>query len=234
MSRSTTGRSTKKRLSREEKKARTRTELLEAATRVFPRSGYHGTSVEEIAGEAGYSKGAVYSNFASKEDLFLAVFSEYVSTSLERADREVTTDRPLDEQARESAYLYTAAADERREWRILLMEFWVAASRDDDLRARLATHYADLRRDIAKVLKRRADEIGVRMRYPERVAAAALALNEGYMIQHVVDPGTMTKDVYADLLSMVFRALSALSAQTEAAELAARAVPTESAPVPSS
>jgi AcrR family transcriptional regulator len=204
-----------KRLNREEKKARTRSALLDAAARVFPRNGYHRTSVDEVAAEAGYSKGAVYSNFGSKEDLFLALFSEYVGKNLALADELISTDRPLDEQARESARLYATAADERREWRILLMEFWVAATRDSDLRRKLAAHYAGLREDLAKVLKRRADDLGLRMRFPERVAAAALALNEGYMIQHIVDPDEITRETYGDLLSLFFRALSALSARED-------------------
>jgi AcrR family transcriptional regulator len=200
-----------RRLSREEKKAQTRAALLEAAARVFPDHGYHGTSVDAVAAAAGFSKGAVYSNFASKEDLFLSVFSEYVSNNLFRADTSISTQRPLEEQARESARLYTEAADRRREWRILLMEFWVAATRDAELREKLAVHYARLRENIAAVVKRRAEEQGLRMRYPDRVAAAALALNEGYMIQHVIDPEQMTHETYGDLLSLFFGGLAALS-----------------------
>ena len=60
----------RKRLGRAEKKAATRAALLEAAARVFGRGGFYGASVEEIAEEAGFSRGAVYSNFESKEDLF--------------------------------------------------------------------------------------------------------------------------------------------------------------------
>jgi AcrR family transcriptional regulator len=216
--RATTKRPTRggKRLSREEKKARTRAALLGAAAKVFPRSGYHRTSLEEVAVEAGFSKGAIYSNFASKEDLFLAVFSEYVAESLLRADTGISTRRPLEEQARESARLYTQAADERREWRVLLMEFWVAATRDPELRAKLASHYARLRENIAVVVKRRADEQGLLMRYPDRVATAALALNEGYMIQHIIDPDRVTQETYGDLLSLFFGGLSALSEKADA------------------
>ena len=58
---------------RKQKQQRTRVELIEAAGRVFARRGYHGASVEEIAAEAGYTTGAVYSNFKGKEELFLAL-----------------------------------------------------------------------------------------------------------------------------------------------------------------
>jgi AcrR family transcriptional regulator len=66
----------RKRLSSAEKKAATRAALLEAAARVFGRGGFYGASVEEIAEEAGFSRGAVYSNFESKEDLFMTLLEE--------------------------------------------------------------------------------------------------------------------------------------------------------------
>ena len=67
--------SPKKRLTREESKARTRAELLRAARRLFLRNGFVSTSLADIADEAGLTKGAVYSNFESKEDLFLALLA---------------------------------------------------------------------------------------------------------------------------------------------------------------
>ena len=66
----------KRRLTREESKARTKAELLRAANRLFLKNGFVATSLAEIAEEAGLTKGAVYSNFASKEDLFLAVLED--------------------------------------------------------------------------------------------------------------------------------------------------------------
>lgn len=66
----------RKRLTREESKAKTRQELLRAANRLFLRNGYVATSLANIAEEAALTKGAVYSNFESKEDLFLALLQE--------------------------------------------------------------------------------------------------------------------------------------------------------------
>jgi AcrR family transcriptional regulator len=67
--------SPRRRLTREESKARTRQELLRAASRLFLRNGFVATSLSDIAEEAGLTKGAVYSNFDSKEDLFLALLA---------------------------------------------------------------------------------------------------------------------------------------------------------------
>jgi AcrR family transcriptional regulator len=66
----------KRRLTREESKARTRSDLLRAANRLFVRRGFHETSINDIADEAGVTRGAVYSNFETKDDLFLALLQE--------------------------------------------------------------------------------------------------------------------------------------------------------------
>lgn len=70
------------RKSRVEQQAETRARLLDAAQVVFARMGYHGSSIDLVAAEAGYSKGAVYSNFASKEDMFLELLRFYMDRDL--------------------------------------------------------------------------------------------------------------------------------------------------------
>jgi len=81
---------TRKRLTREESQAHTRERLLHAARLVFARRGYQGASVDEIAAEAGYSKGAVYSNFESKEDLLLELDRLYMRQQVEKIDTLLT------------------------------------------------------------------------------------------------------------------------------------------------
>src|SRR3954452_24654908 len=96
----------RKRETRAEKQARTRADLLAAATVVFARRGYHGASVEEIAEEAGYSHGAVYSNFDGKADLFLAVFEDYMAErarELAATQAGIGDDAPLEARARSLA-----------------------------------------------------------------------------------------------------------------------------------
>src|SRR6516225_1304116 len=74
------------RLTREQSREATRERLLQAARIVFARAGYHGASVEEIASQAGFSTGALYSNFEGKVDLFLALMER----ETERHAREIT------------------------------------------------------------------------------------------------------------------------------------------------
>ena len=74
--------SPRKRLSRQESQARTRTLLLEVATTEFLAHGYNGTSLERVADAAGFSKGAVYGNFAGKDELVFAVANERIERGL--------------------------------------------------------------------------------------------------------------------------------------------------------
>ena len=76
-------------LSRAESRSVTRKELLRAAAGLFLRDGFVATSLADIADEAGVTKGAVYSNFESKEDLFLALLAEPSSTSEMYAPRQL-------------------------------------------------------------------------------------------------------------------------------------------------
>ncbi len=75
------------RLTREQSRAQTRERLLEAARGVFARNGFHGSSVEEIASAAGFSTGALYSNFEGKEDLFLVLMEREIEKHAQEIER---------------------------------------------------------------------------------------------------------------------------------------------------
>jgi AcrR family transcriptional regulator len=83
----------RQRLSRQDRKQRTRADLVAAAREVFLRRGFHGASLEEICEQAGYTKGAVYSNFAGKDELFLAVLDAHAAGRT-RAYAEATAGAP--------------------------------------------------------------------------------------------------------------------------------------------
>src|SRR5580765_6777154 len=69
-------------LTPERRRAMTREHLLDAAAIVFARDGYHGASLDDVAAAAGFTKGAVYSNFKNKEDLFLALLEDRTDRQL--------------------------------------------------------------------------------------------------------------------------------------------------------
>src|SRR4051794_24769266 len=93
----------RERLTNAERQARTRARLLEAAAKVFARRGFHAASVDEVAGEAGYSTGALYHQFKGKEDLFLALLEEHSAQQVQEYTQTFARGENVDEQARGGA-----------------------------------------------------------------------------------------------------------------------------------
>jgi AcrR family transcriptional regulator len=148
--------SPRKRLTREESKARTRDELLRAASRLFLRNGFVDTSLSDIADEAGLTKGAVYSNFDSKEDLFLAILQGDGGGRPYATQEELA---PSDLSGIDSARAFgerVAGYKPSRRAVALFLEMNAFALRNDRIRARTDAHnrafFEDLGRRLAELL----------------------------------------------------------------------------------
>ncbi len=125
------------RLTRAEQTGRNRALLLAAARRVFLKRGYHGASVEQIADEAGFSTGVVYSQFGGKAELFLALLEARIA---ERAAGNARAAEGLAGDQGIARLLEHAASVGRAEpeWGLLVIEFRVHAARDPELGRRYA------------------------------------------------------------------------------------------------
>ena len=123
----------KKRFTRAEKRERTREELISAADSLFTGQGFHATSVDEIALEAGYTKGAVYSNFASKDELFLAVYDAHAVGRQRAYAQAVAGTSTLEEGLRAMSWEMTGGVYADPRWVPVLIEFWTHASRQEAL-----------------------------------------------------------------------------------------------------
>ena len=161
------------RLSRAERRQQTREELLTAAEACFVTRGFHATSVDQVAEQAGYTKGAVYSNFAAKEDLFFAVYERRV----ERALTEVTP--ALRQAGLEHAFdsLATATIDRRDRddgWLAVFFEFWGHVVRHPELRERFAAIHARFLEPLAEAVQQLAEDRGLAL--PAEVTASQVAL----------------------------------------------------------
>jgi AcrR family transcriptional regulator len=196
-----------KRETRAEKQARTRTELLAAGAKVFARRGYTGASIEEIAEEAGYSHGAVYSNFASKADLFLTVFEEYMA---ERAQELAATqvgldeDEPLETRARALADQWMERFAHDRESFLLHMEFIAHAGRDPELAERFGTRSASLREAVAAYIAHFQEQEGIEPALPPADLALVLrALGIGLAVEALVSPDAVRDDLYGDFVELL-------------------------------
>lgn len=132
-----------KRLTMEEKKQQTKELLLNSAEMVFSKKGYNGASVDEIAEEAGFSKGAVYSNFTNKEELFLALYDRRFNRQLEEWEEifEYQLDNVIRAEKVEKVLISYSKDTQDTKWTLLMMEFTLYALRNEEVRKKLACRY---------------------------------------------------------------------------------------------
>ena len=125
---------TPERLTREEKKARTRAQLIDAAAAVFARRGYVAASLDEVAEEAGLTKGAVYSNFDRKEDLFQAVIEERLNEPMKDIAEVIDTSiGTTEEQAMAGARAFVGVVEQEQEVFLLALEMNIHVARHPEL-----------------------------------------------------------------------------------------------------
>src|ERR1700722_9524178 len=122
------------RLTREQSRANTRERLLSAARSVFARAGFHGASVDEIASEAGFSTGALYSNFEGKEDLFLVLMEREIDEHAREIADVVQARASVAERATGGARQWMTTIEREPELLLLFMEFWAYGVRDPQVR----------------------------------------------------------------------------------------------------
>lgn len=197
----------RKRETRAEKQARTRAELIGTAAKVFARRGYDGASVEEIAEEAGYSHGAVYSNFAGKADLFLAVFEEYMAErvrELAETQTALPDDAPLEARARALADQWMERLGRDRESVLLHMEFIAHGDRDPELAGRFGTRSAAMREAVARYIESFTEEEGRELPISaDDLAMVLRALGIGLAIESLVSPDAVRRDLYGDFVELL-------------------------------
>ena len=195
-----------RRLTREEKKALTRSQLLEASKEVFLRRGFHRAGLEEVAEEAGFSRGAVYSNFESKDDLFLALLDERIERRMQQLRQAAAGLKTLEDLARRDARRWTATMGQEPEWRLLLMEFWTHAARDPRLRRELAARHARQLEAAAKVLEEAAAGLGETLLLPARdIVRAVIAMGRGVALERLVDPDGVPEELFETMLVLFLR-----------------------------
>jgi AcrR family transcriptional regulator len=204
-------RAEQKRETRAEKQARTRTELLATAAKVFARRGYKGASIEEIAEEAGYSHGAVYSNFDGKADLFLAVLEDYMAEraqELAQTQADLPENAPIELRARALADQWMQRFAKDRESFLLHMEFVAHAGRNPELAERFGTRSAALREAIAAYIAHYQELEGIKSELtPDDLALVLRALGIGLAIEALVSPAAVRENAYGDFVELLVKLL---------------------------
>ncbi|MFC6013150.1 TetR/AcrR family transcriptional regulator [Nocardia lasii] len=176
------------RMTRKESHALTRERLVETAKRLFLADGYNVTSLEKVATEAGFSKGAVYSNFATKPELGLAVLDV---VHVERAQSLMDAVMPHDTIAARIDG-FARWADENIGdvgWTALEVEFATSTRHMPEIRTELAERRRTMTAMLATVIQTQVDELGLNLPMStEDAALQILSLGIGLGVQRAIDP----------------------------------------------
>ncbi len=179
----------------------TRTRLLTSALGVFARNGYERATVDEIVRDAGFSKGAFYVHFKSKDDLFWTMLEERI---LHHQDAFRLSVNPASSFRQNVRRLLTAIFDLESEdpsWPAIVMEFVAHAGRNSEVRERFATIYKRWREVIVAMLREGQAAGQVRGDIDLAFAAsAAIALIEGTITQSRLAPNEIVLDEMIDPL----------------------------------
>ncbi len=198
---------TPERLTREEKKARTRAQLIDAAAAVFARRGFVAASLDEVAEEAGLTKGAVYSNFDSKEDLFEAVLDERFDKPLQQEVEAIENIEGTQQQrAMAGARMFIDAVQQERELFLLSLERRIYLARHPEHAPSLVPRYREQLGRVAEMIADQSRKWDLPLPLPAaQMAIAVEALSQGIELQRLADPDGVPDDLLGRLYALLFQ-----------------------------
>jgi AcrR family transcriptional regulator len=184
-----------------------RDRILEAASKVFAAEGFAGATIDAIGQAAGFTKGAVYSNFGSKDELFLALLDrefelrgEQIATALERGGDTAAAARALSRSVLDSVH-------DHADYYVLFVEYWLRAVRDPELRERLI---ARRRAAAAQQADNFAGSAAATSGRPlADLAQLVVTMNLGIAMEEVLRPGTIDPDLLGQLISGLLESVAA-------------------------
>ena len=195
----------KVRLTREQSRDQTRQRLLDAAQSIFLTKGFVAASVDDIAELAGYSRGAFYSNFASKSELFLQLLKrdhENVMGDM-RAIFEAGETR---QQMEDSVLHYYSTHFRDNECFLLWMEAKLQAARDPEFRVGFIACMGELREATTEYIRQFSERVGTPLPLPAReLAIGLLALSDGMQFSFAFDPQNVSAETTESVLAGFFR-----------------------------
>jgi len=197
-------------LTPERRRAMNRQHLLDAAAIVFARNGFHGSTLDEVAATAGFSKGAVYSNFKSKDDLFLVLFHERVDRQFAVVSEALETGSHL--QAEQFPRIRQILRSDASPWDdsfvTLWLEFVLYARRNPDAQKKLAASAQRARAQVQALIEHEYEVVGVTPKYPAAdLAEIGMALFNGLGLDRLIDPTAVTEEMLDTTLSFLFDAM---------------------------
>ncbi|OBH09450.1 TetR/AcrR family transcriptional regulator [Mycobacterium sp. E1747] len=183
-----------------------RDRILDAASKVFAAEGFAGATIDAIGQAAGFTKGAVYSNFESKDELFLALLDrefelrgEQIAIALDRSDGDTAA------AAREVSRSVLDSVRDHSDYYVLLVEYWLRAQRDPQLRERLIERRRAAA-DQALHIVESTDTVPGDRRLTD-IAQLVVTLNLGVAMEEVLRPGTINPDLLARLITALLESI---------------------------
>jgi len=187
-----------------ERTAATKRKLLAAAKRIFAKDGFEAARLEDIAAGAGYTRGAFYANFESKEDIFFALLEEWVRDRIESVTATLRRhNNPLDRLAALRKHYAEVATDRRLV--LISLEFKLFALRHPEAHARLRDRHRQIRASWGKLLSELLHSLGGALPIKGPAASTCLAaLAHGLLLEHLVDPKTLSDGDVRHMLGLFF------------------------------
>lgn len=200
-----------KRLTRVEARERTKQRLLDAGSELFAERGFSGASVEEIADRAGFTRGAFYSNYSSKADLFLALMDHRHDQQVEEISS-VMAGGSSPVEILDGLKAWASRRPNDTTWVLLLTEFRLFAIRNPDVGTKLVERARTSRHLFGKAIVAQFESVGVDPPAPVAdLAAIVHVLDFGIPIEQALDPDGVRDGFFFDALILLFEATVALS-----------------------
>jgi AcrR family transcriptional regulator len=197
-------------MTREQSRAHTRELVLDSASVIFRRDGFHQASIDEIAEEAGFSRGAVYSSFANKEEFFLALHDREAHQRVQLIAERLLEDGTLEDAARTAAHTFYERHLEDPGWSLLMAEFAVHAARNPDVARRFREQDRLMREASTKLITEicARDCLQCDERDANEIVTAMMAVGCGITLEQQVAPETITLEMMEDLYVAIAQRVS--------------------------
>lgn len=208
------GRPRPPRLTRVEARARNREALLDASAEVFARRGFRVATIDEVAQAAGLTKGAVYSHFENKHDLFASAIERRYEERLEAFRSLLEHEGGPEERAAAAAREFASSVTADADWALLFLEAWAEMLREPSFASRLRGISAEMTRAVEQVIRTQlpAELVGGRGLSPNRLAKMVLAMAHGFGIEHRLDPRRVPKPLFPEMMAIFAAGVAATSA----------------------
>lgn len=182
--------------------------LLDAAARVFARHGIDAASLDDVAADAGFTKGAVYSNFGSKQGLVDALVADrtaaYLRLGTGAADALERADGSLPARARALGDELSAATHDQSDWHLLLFELWQRSVRSGDADDSLREQRRALLAGIEEAVAGHAERAGATLPLPPRdLAVVLMALVNGLAMERMLAPQDVPPELLGQALALL-------------------------------